>query len=203
MKTTKKSALLVVLLASLVFAACSDDESESTSSLGTDAAFVAEMIPHHESAIEMAEIAQERAEHPEIKRLADDIVETQSREIQTLRQIEKDVAGEEPASLGLSSEDMGMDMDTSALETAKPFDREFIDMMISHHQAAILMAHEELANGTLAEAQGLADAILTSQSQEIEAMNEWREQWYGAPSPSGGVPEYEGAASAGHEGMGQ
>jgi uncharacterized protein (DUF305 family) len=44
-----------------------------------DRAFVAAMIPHHESAVEMAEIAQ-RGESEFVKRLAGDIIRTQNAE---------------------------------------------------------------------------------------------------------------------------
>ena len=50
-----------------------------------DAAFAAAMIPHHESAVAMAKLAQERGQHDEVKELADEIVEAQEREIEVLR----------------------------------------------------------------------------------------------------------------------
>jgi len=46
-----------------------------------DQAFAAAMIPHHEGAIEMAKLARERAQHEEIRLLADDIISAQEREI--------------------------------------------------------------------------------------------------------------------------
>ena len=203
MKKSKILALLLALpLVAVFLAACGGDDEGESASPATDAAFVTEMIPHHDSAIEMAKIAQKRAEHPEIKQLADDIVATQSAEIETLNQISDDLGDQDAgASLGLSSDEMGMSMDTSMLETAEPFDREFIDMMVPHHQGAILMAHAELADGTNSDAKALADEILTGQSGEIEEMNSWRTKWYGGPSPAGGIPEYEGSADGGHESM--
>ena len=167
-----------------------DDETQASE---TDGAFLAGMTPHHEMAIEMAEMAQERADHPEIQQLADDIIEAQTDEIELIDSIHQRLFGEplaaaDHASMGLSAEHMGMDMDMEALETAKPFDRAFIDAMIAHHQGAIRMARIELAEGDDAETKSLADTIIAAQSAEIEQMNEWRTQWYGAPSPAGGVP---------------
>jgi len=46
-----------------------------------DGAFAEAMIPHHEGAIRMAELAHEKADHDEVKTLADDIIEAQRREI--------------------------------------------------------------------------------------------------------------------------
>jgi uncharacterized protein (DUF305 family) len=39
------------------------------------------MIPHHQSAIEMAQVAHRQSDNPKIKKLAEDIVEAQTREI--------------------------------------------------------------------------------------------------------------------------
>jgi hypothetical protein len=50
-----------------------------------DEAFIRLMIPHHEGAIDMAERALESAGHPEMKQLANDIIEAQQREIDMMR----------------------------------------------------------------------------------------------------------------------
>ena len=51
-----------------------------------DRAFIEQMIPHHQGAIDMAELALENAFHQEIKDLANDIIEAQKSEINTMRQ---------------------------------------------------------------------------------------------------------------------
>ena len=51
----------------------------------TDSAFAQAMIPHHEGAIAMAKLALERGQHAEIKRLANDIIAAQEREIAVLQ----------------------------------------------------------------------------------------------------------------------
>lgn len=90
--------------------------------------------------------------------------------------------------LGLPMDAMGMSMQMSDLEGAKPFDRTFIDMMVPHHQGAIRMADAELEKGEDSDLKDLAKRIVAAQTKEIEEMNEWREAWYGGPSPAGGVP---------------
>lgn len=50
-----------------------------------DEAFIDEMIPHHESAIAMAEVARQNTEDPEIRGIADDIVSAQKQEIQQMK----------------------------------------------------------------------------------------------------------------------
>jgi uncharacterized protein (DUF305 family) len=51
-----------------------------------DATFAAMMTPHHEGAIAMAEVAEERAEHDEIKDLAAAIIDAQEREVAILEE---------------------------------------------------------------------------------------------------------------------
>jgi uncharacterized protein (DUF305 family) len=198
----------------LVIALTSGDDDDGGSSSAqareTDGAFIAAMVPHHESAIEMGEVAEERAEHPEIKRLAAQIIDTQDQEIEQMEEIHRRIFGEplhamegEHGSLGLPEHVAGMETDMSALERARPFDREFIDQMIPHHQGAIRMARVELARGQDAELQEIAEAIIEGQAEEIEQMNAWRTEWYGEPSPAGGVPaEDEEGAEPTHEEMG-
>lgn len=192
------SALIIALIAIIALTGGEDGDTAAGGGTEVDAAFASEMAPHHISAIKMARVAQDRAEHPEIKQLADDIVSSQSSEIETLTAITDRLGEGDPDALGLSDEMMGMDMtmDAAELETAEPFDREFIDMMVPHHQSAILMARAELENGSDSEAMALAEDIIAAQSREIEEMNEWRTEWYGAPSPEGGVPEESSSASS-------
>lgn len=65
--------------------------SEMTSSLKNktgddfDEAFIAEMIAHHQGAIDMANLAKQNAKHDEIKNLADDIVAAQTKEINEMK----------------------------------------------------------------------------------------------------------------------
>lgn len=46
-----------------------------------DQAFLEMMIPHHEGAIDMAKLAQKNAGHAEIKKMANDIISAQQKEI--------------------------------------------------------------------------------------------------------------------------
>ena len=175
----RKILLALLAGAALVFAACGDDDDEGDSGAsakgnGVDRAFVADMIPHHESAIEMAKIAQKRGESEFVKNLADDIVRTQSEEIRTLRSEDEqlDIAGVEKGDLGVEAHMKGMDADAAELETAEPFDEAFIEMMIPHHEGAVEMARAELARGADKELLALAQDVIDAQSREIEEMKE-------------------------------
>ena len=50
-----------------------------------DKAFIDNMIPHHESAIDMANAALKDSENPEIRQIARAIVDAQEREIELMR----------------------------------------------------------------------------------------------------------------------
>lgn len=181
-------ALAAVALIVVVVVVMNGHGSHSSSSANSaDMTFVNEMIPHHQSAIAMAEIAQKRAEHPQLKSLAGVIITAQEAEIATLESVQSEIdsGGHEGMDMGsehsgMSSKQMGMDGDVTSLETAKPFDKAFIAMMIAHHEGAVLMAREELANGELPELKTMAADIIKSQSAEIAEMRAWQQQWYGS-----------------------
>ena len=187
------SALAAV--AALAVAGCGDDggaldSGSDVKGNGTDRAFVEGMIPHHESALDMAEVAQKRGESAFVKKLAGDIVRTQTQEIETLRREDEglETAGVKVGSLGMPEHAMGMTDDAASLKTAKPFDEAFMKMMISHHVGAVEMAKVELAKGADPELKQLAQEIIDAQQREIDAMNEFREQEYSEPvadDPSG------------------
>lgn len=204
-----------VLLSGIALVACGDDEevssgraatSDATAGNGIDRAFVADMIPHHESAVDMAKIAQRRGQSAFVTELADDIIRTQKAEITTMEGIAStlDAAGAKATSLGVPEHQKGMHADLEKLRTADPFDRAFIDMMVPHHQGAIRMARAELAKGSSPRAKRLAEEIIAGQSREIRAMNDHRTEALGSPSPAGGVPPPDGRhgkkGSGGHGG---
>jgi uncharacterized protein (DUF305 family) len=145
----------LVAAAGLALAGCGSDGEDSGGSdasvggNGTDRAFVAAMVPHHESAVKMAEVATQRGESEFVKKLAADIIRTQSDEIATMRREDEalDTAGVKKGSLGVPDHMTGMDGDASELQKADPFDKAFIEMMIPHHEGAVAMAKAELEKG--------------------------------------------------------
>jgi uncharacterized protein (DUF305 family) len=151
----------------------------------TDQGFIEMMIPHHQDAIDMAEMALKKAQHPELKKLAQSIIRDQNREIKEMQTWYKQWFGQAVpplSSQGMMGMHQGhgmMAMDLEALAAAQNFDREFIRQMIPHHQMAVMMASNLKTNTNRPEMDKLADDIIRSQSTEIKQMKQWYQSWYG------------------------
>jgi len=146
-----------------------------------DQHFIAQMIPHHEGAIAMANLALQRSKRPEIISLANGIIEAQEKENADMRTWYQAWFGSVPPSLGGHGMHMdGMEGDIAVLASVSDveFDREFIEQMIPHHEMAIMMAQMLAAATERAEMKQLADNIITSQSREITMMRSWLTAWY-------------------------
>ena len=146
----------------------------------SDKAFIDAMVPHHEGAVDMAEVALNNAEHEQIKQLAEDIVSAQEAEIEKLKSIKQQEFGTSEVSMEMSAQEMkAMGMtDPEELANKDPFDKAFIDAMIPHHRSAIEMASVALRESDNAQIKEIARAIVDAQETEIAQMQRWREQWY-------------------------
>jgi uncharacterized protein (DUF305 family) len=158
-----------------------------------DAHFIEQMIPHHQDAITMAELAKQRAKRPEIKQLADAIIVAQAGEIDQMKVWYKAWFNKEVPEVGFMGGHtkgmmhgqggmmmggiMGSSSDTDALKNAADFDKAFIGEMIPHHQMAVMMAQMLKASTERAEMIKLADDIIKAQTEEINQMRAWYEQW--------------------------
>ena len=187
-----RKLLPVALAAALTLAACGDDESgsggEGSAGNGTDRAFVAAMIPHHESAVQMAQVAQERGRSAFVKKLAADIIRTQNDEIAVMRREDEglETAGVEVGSLDVPEHMTGMEGDPAELRSAKDFDKEFLTMMIPHHEGAVVMARAELDKGGDEELRAVAEDVIDAQEREIDEMREQLGDDAPAPKESAG-----------------
>jgi uncharacterized protein (DUF305 family) len=146
----------------------------------SDERFIDAMVPHHQGAIDMAEVALENAEHPELLQLAQNVISTQQAEIEELRSIKEQEFGTSEVPTQMSPEEMemmGME-DPAELANQRPFDEAFINAMIPHHESAIEMAQVALAESDNPAVRDLAGRIVDDQTREIEQMRGWLEEWY-------------------------
>ena len=151
-----------------------------------DTTFATSMVPHHAQAIEMAQLAADRATSSEVKELAGQIEQAQGPEIVQLQGFLA-AWGEEAAPTGMGGmhgtsgmDGMGAmpgmmsDQQMKQLQAASgaAFDRMWLQMMIEHHTGAIAMARTELSSGANAEAKDLAQKVVDAQQSEITTMKQ-------------------------------
>ncbi|MFF9853949.1 DUF305 domain-containing protein [Streptomyces litmocidini] len=139
-----------------------------------DVMFAQMMIPHHEQALEMAELADGRAEDTEVKKLVAAIEQAQDPEIRKMRAWLKGWGKPESAGHGSGHGMSGMmsdqDMKDLAATQGKAFDRKFAELMIAHHGGAVAMAKDEQKDGANATARKLADDVVRTQSAEVDQL---------------------------------
>jgi uncharacterized protein (DUF305 family) len=146
----------------------------------SDEAFIDAMVPHHQGAIEMAEVALQNAKHQEIKQLSRNIISSQQAEIEELKAIKQQEFGTSEVPMEMSAQEMQMMgmTDPEALANKDPFDKAFIDAMVPHHESAIEMAQVAYRQSDNPKIKKLAEGIVEVQTREITRMEGWRQQWY-------------------------
>jgi uncharacterized protein (DUF305 family) len=149
-----------------------DDNSGSTSYTGADVMFLQMMIPHHQQAIDISNIALKTSKDPELLALAKTIRDAQSAEIIQMQAWLKDT-NTNPG-MGHSMDSMGGmldDADLSALTAAsgKNFDVLWLEGMIGHHDGAIHMT-TMIADASNPEIKAFGENVVKNQSAQIEQM---------------------------------
>ena len=152
----------------------------------SDQRFIVMMIPHHDSAIAMADLALTRARYPELKALAQRIATSQRRENAQMRAWYRQWYGTEvPAWTGGPGMGHGMGMGMggaevglAALQAAPDFDRAFIEQMIPHHRMGVMMASHALMATDHPQLRKLQEGMVRVQSQEIRQMADWYRRWF-------------------------
>lgn len=142
-----------------------------------EVAYMQMMIPHHQSAVEMAQMVAGKAVHPELTSLAQSIISSQQQEIGEMQTWLKDWYGiSNPTIVPMA----GMDQSMPAMQqlTGADFERAFLMMMPMHHQGAVNMSVLAPGRATHPELLQLAQSIVTSQKQEIGQMSSWAMSWY-------------------------
>jgi uncharacterized protein (DUF305 family) len=154
----------------------------------SDVAFLVQMIPHHEQALEMARLAPDRAQDERVLGLASRIADVQQAEIDVYARWLADHGlaedGRPTGRAGGGDGEHGHDVDTSsmpgmasgddlvALAAADgvEFDRLWLTLMIAHHEGALTMAQEREPTGTNIRVGELAADVVVTQLDEIATM---------------------------------
>jgi uncharacterized protein (DUF305 family) len=153
--------------------------AENSAFNDADVLFAQSMIPHHEQAVEMADIALDPSvgAGPEVLDLATRIKAGQDPEIAQMtgwleawgQPVQMDMSeGHDMSSMeGMMSAE---EMDSLGAMTGPEFDRMWMEMMIRHHEGAIAMAQTVKSAGSNPDVLTLADAVIAAQQGEIAEM---------------------------------
>jgi len=159
--------ILVIVLLPIALMACSTSSNSGYSS--QDIMFAEMMIPHHQQAIEMSDLALQNSEDSEVRALAQQIKDAQAPEIEEM----KSWGASSNAHMGHMMDGMLSGEEMEALRSARgaEFDRLFLEGMIKHHEGAIDMA-EMVVDSKNLDVSALAKAIIEAQRTEISTMKE-------------------------------
>lgn len=139
--------------------------------------FMTDMIDHHAMAVEMANMCVEKVIHEELRALCQNIITTQTQEIQQMQSWLQQWYGI-TYSPQIKPGDMRMMENLASLSGAE-FEIEFMQMMIKHHLKAIREASKCVDRVFHEELRDLCENIIVTQAAEIEQMRTWLCQWYG------------------------
>jgi len=171
-----------------------------------DLAFIDLMMTHHQRSIELAMIALERGEHPELIALARQTIDTSLDQMERLRQwrdlwyagipvitgsqamaIFDQMAAGNPGRGGVpGAREITTPPDIMSLCGANPgeFDLAFIDRMVTLHSGALLLSEAAITLAEHTEIQNFATARLASLRTDVDALNAWRSLWFPEATPA-------------------
>lgn len=163
----------------------SSTPARTSSASAADEMFVVMMIPHHEQAVEMADIVLTKSDiDPKVTELAQNIKDAQGPEIDRMlgwlqewgveyNPNDNSTGGMDHGSMG-GMDGMMSDEDMSMLEDADgpTASRIFLEQMILHHEGAVEMAETALKDATDPDVRELAEQVIDDQNAEIATMQD-------------------------------
>ncbi|MFF4369599.1 DUF305 domain-containing protein [Streptomyces sp. NPDC001594] len=140
-----------------------------------DRAYVRRMIEHHRQALTMSALAPERASADGVRRLAERIAAAQGPEIGAMERWQArypapsgDPGGHDHAAMpGMATEQQLREL---AQARGADFDRLFLSLMTAHHEGALTMAGQALAQGNNGAVEEMANEVVAVQSAEVHRM---------------------------------
>jgi len=160
--------IVFVIFGLLLLSGCADTGKDAAEFSNVDIMFAEMMIPHHEQAIVLSDIASTNSSNPEIQKLAESIRGAQAPEID---QMASWPGVDSMGHAGHMMDGMLSETEIEELRAASgvEFDRLFLEGMIKHHKGALDMA-EMVLDSKNSEVAALARAIVDTQTREIAEM---------------------------------
>lgn len=150
--------------------------AEDDSPNSADVSYARMMIEHHSQALEMTELAPDRAESAQVRKLAERIGAAQGPEISAMKgwlknhgKTEKSDGHEHGSMPGMAT-----DAQLAKLRAAqgKAFDQLFLTLMITHHDGAVTMATDVKGQGNNIQIEEMADEVVAQQTSEVTRMRD-------------------------------
>lgn len=163
------------------------ESSPAAATAPYDLQFLDTMSKHHQGAVEMAAMARGKIEHPGLQKLVERIPGDQQKESDQMKawrdQWYPGAALAENMEMPGMAASMNMDMGMmKTMGAGHDYDVMFIDMMVPHHEGALVMSREALTRAEHPEVKTLAQQIIDAQTREIEQMKKWKASGSKAPS---------------------
>jgi uncharacterized protein (DUF305 family) len=168
-----------------------------------DQLYIDMMVPHHESIIALAQVAQDRLTDERLKAIAAKIVTDQTRESEQLRGY-RDMFYGDPRPMPMDEQMMAMMMEqmpdmgdmasmqllmdpnalVAAFCRADDPDLAFIDLVIPHHEMAIQASEAALDQATHEEIRTIAQGVIDAQQHEVAELKAIRAELSGEATPA-------------------
>lgn len=142
-----------------------------------DSDFATMMIIHHQGAIDMSEVELQNGSDADIKAMAQNIIKSQKTEIDEMHALLDDFKinpeVEKTNKSEFSTDMLAMMKKMEGMTSTGNIDKDYVSMMIPHHEAAVKMAKDQVANGKNEVLKLMAQEMIAAQNQEINLFKKW------------------------------
>lgn len=180
----KRTAALILLIVALVTTGLAafttpvraEAPAPNPGTTNFETNFMTSMIDHHAMAVHMAEMCLEKAIHEELRTTCEEIIATQSQEIELMQSWLSswyDITYEPQMKPGAMRQ-----MEKMMTMSSEEFEIAFMEDMIRHHEGAIREAEPCLKRAYHEDLIDACQNIIETQSAEIVEMEAWLCEWY-------------------------
>lgn len=146
-----------------------EEVMEHTIAITDERAFLREMIPHHQEAVDTSQLLLTRTQDGNLRPFAEAVINVQTREIRSMTEWLQSWYGETYQGTSTYQPMMG----DLTPHSGRELEKLYVVGMIRHHEGAVAMAHSVLQRNPRDEVRQMAEAIIATQTQEIATLKSW------------------------------